>query len=487
MNFLNESLESLHQKLVAKEVTATELVDAAYEAIDKLNEDVYAFIHLTKEEAYKRAEEIDAEGVKEGEVLKGIPLGLKDNLSSKGIRTTASSKMLEDFIPIFDATVVEKLQAAGMILIGKLNMDEFAMGGTTETSYFGPTKNPWDLSKVPGGSSGGSAAAVAAGMVPVSLGSDTGGSIRQPASYNGVVGMKPSYGRVSRFGAFTMASAFDTVGPLTRTVKDNALVLQALAGFDPKDPTTADQPVEDYTANIDKGVAGLKLAVPSLLVNPDQVDPGTLAVMEDVIEKYKSLGASVEEVDMPLIEYVTSIYMIIMSAEVSTSLQRYDGIRYGYRSEDADNLDDLYKNSRTEGLGQVAKDRTIMGAYAALGENMDEFYEQAAKVRTALINEAEAVFEDYDLIIAPVDPGTAPDLEAEKRDNFYMADAWAAYANLLGSPSISVPSGFDDGLPVGTQIIGKKFDEALLYQAAYALEEAVDLLDVKPAINGGQA
>ena len=396
--------------------------------------------------------------------------------------------MLHNFEPIYDATVMTKLAEAGMVPVGKLNMDEFAMGGSTETSYFKQTKNAWDHSKVPGGSSGGSAAAVAAGQVPASLGTDTGGSIRQPAAFNGVVGMKPTYGRVSRFGLIAFASSLDQIGPLTRTVKDNALVLNAISGWDKNDSTSAQIDVPDFTANLGKDIKGMKIAVPKEFMT-EGVAPAIREQIEKAVATFKELGATVEEVSLPHSKYGVEVYYIIASSEASSNLQRFDGIRYGYRSENVKDLEDIYINSRSEGFGTEVKRRIMLGTFSLSAGYYDAYFKKAGQVRTLIKEDFDKVFNDYDLIIGPTTPTVAYGLGENIKDpiTMYTADVLTIPVNLAGLPGMSIPCGLVDGLPVGLQLIGKHFDESTMYQAAYAFEQATTFHTQKPEILGGKA
>ena len=418
------------------------------------------------------AKAIDLKGITESNPLAGIPIGIKDNIVTKDILTTAGSKMLHNFDPIYDATVMDKVYQADMIPVGKLNMDEFAMGGSTETSYFKKTKNAWDQTKVPGGSSGGSASAVAAGQVPVSLGSDTGGSIRQPAAFNGIVGLKPTYGRVSRFGLIAFASSLDQIGPLTRNVKDNALALNAISGYDEKDGTSAGVSVPDFTADLTGDIKGMKIALPKEYLG-EGVQPDVREAVLKAAETFKSLGATVEEVSLPHSKYGVAVYYIIASSEASSNLQRFDGIRYGYRSDNVQNLEDVYVNSRSEGFGTEVKRRIMLGTFSLSAGYYDAHFKKAGQVRTLIKQDFENVFADYDLIIGPSTPTVAFGLGENINDpiTMYMNDILTIPVNLAGLPGMSIPAGFSEGLPVGLQIIGKHFDEHTMYKAAYALNK----------------
>lgn len=484
----DKTLEELHSLLVSKEITAADLTQATLDRIKETEPAVDSFITLVEEKALAQAKAIDEKGIAEDNVLAGIPIGIKDNIVTKGILTTAASKILSNFEPIYDATVMDKLYQADMIPVGKLNMDEFAMGGSTETSYFKKTKNAWDHTKVPGGSSGGSAAAVAAGQVPVSLGSDTGGSIRQPASFNGIVGMKPTYGRVSRFGLIAFASSLDQIGPMTRTVKDNALALEAISGFDEKDGTSSGISVPDFTEGMTGDVKGMKIALPKEYLG-EGVQPGVKEAVLKAAETFKALGATVEEVSLPHSKYGVAVYYIIASSEASSNLQRFDGIRYGYRSENVKNLEDVYVNSRSEGFGTEVKRRIMLGTFSLSAGYYDAYFKKAGQVRTMIRQDFDKVFNEYDLIIGPASPTVAFGLGENINDpiTMYMSDILTIPVNLAGLPGMSVPAGFSEGLPVGLQIIGKHFDEATMYKAAYAFEQATDFHKKMPVILGGDA
>lgn len=488
MNFLDYTLEDLHEKLVNKEFTAVELMESVYENIEETDEKVGAFLTLNKEDALAAAREADEKGIDPDNVLSGLPVGIKDNISTKGVRTTAASKMLEEFVPVYDATVVEKLKQAGMISVGKLNMDEFAMGGSTENSALKITRNPWDLSKVPGGSSGGSAAAVAAGQVPVSLGSDTGGSIRQPASFTGLVGMKPTYGRVSRFGLIAFGSSLDQIGPFTRTVKDNALVLNAISGTDDRDGTSYRGDTPDFTEGIEQGVKGLRIGVPKEYFHEDAKETEIVESVRKALDVYKKMGAEIVEVSLPHSKYGIPAYYIIASSEASSNLQRFDGIRYGYRSENIGSLEDIYVKSRSEGFGLEVKRRIMLGTFSLSSGFYDAHFKKAAQARTLIRQDFEKAFEDVDVLVAPTTTSTAFEIGGKIEDPLamYMADVLTVPVNLAGVPSLSIPCGFSEDLPIGMQIIGKHFDEQTIYRAAYAYEKATDHLDKKPSFKGGE-
>ncbi|MBL1225227.1 Asp-tRNA(Asn)/Glu-tRNA(Gln) amidotransferase subunit GatA [Enterococcus sp. BWR-S5] len=482
----DKSLTELHDLLVSKEITAVDLTTTTLNRIKETEKDVDAFITINEEKALELAKAIDTKGITESNPLAGIPIGIKDNIVTKDILTTAASKILNNFNPIYDATVMDKVYQSDLIPVGKLNMDEFAMGGSTENSSFKKTKNAWDHTKVPGGSSGGSAAAVAAGQIPVSLGSDTGGSIRQPASFNGIVGMKPTYGRVSRYGLIAFSSSLDQIGPLTRNVKDNALALNAISGFDPKDGTSAGVSVPDFTEGLTGDIKGMKIALPKEYLG-EGVAPDVREAILKAVETFKNLGATIEEVSLPHSKYGVAVYYIIASSEASSNLQRFDGIRYGYRSEDVQNLEDVYVNSRTEGFGMEVKRRIMLGTFSLSAGYYDAHFKKAGQVRTLIMRDFEKVFADYDLIIGPSAPTVAYGIGENINDpiTMYMNDILTIPVNLAGLPGMSIPAGFSEGLPVGLQIIGKPFAEQTMYKAAYAFEQATDFHTKKPVILGG--
>jgi len=431
-NYLNMDIKSLHESLVKKEIKVIDLVNEAYEKIEKSN--LNCFITLCKEEAIKKAEELD-KNMDEDNLLYGIPIALKDNIVTKGIKTTCASHILENFIPVYDAFVVELINKNNMIIIGKLNMDEFAMGGSTEYSYFKKTKNPWNLNKVPGGSSGGSAAAVAANMVPWALGSDTGGSIRQPASFCGVVGLKPTYGLVSRYGLVAFASSLDQIGPITKDVTDSAMLLNIIAGHDERDTTSEDMPKKDYTKCLKNDVKGLKIGVPKEFF-AEGINQEVKETLEKTIQEYKNMGAEVEEFSLDIAQYSLATYYIIACAEASSNLGRFDGIRYGYRTENFTNLKEIYRNSRSEGFGEEVKRRIILGTYVLSSGYYDAYYKKAQKVRTLVQNEFAERFKQVDILLTPTSPVTAFKF-GEKSENpleMYLSDICTVSVNIAGIP-----------------------------------------------------
>ena len=481
MEIFELTVHELMDKLDKKEITSEEITKSYLSRIEEKEKDVQAFVTKTGEKALEQAKKIDEKIKKEGKraKLEGIPIGLKDNMCTKGIKTTCSSKMLENFVSPYDGTVVKKVEDEGMISLGKLNMDEFAMGGSTEYSYFHKTHNPWNLNKVPGGSSGGSAAAVAANMVPWALGSDTGGSIRQPSSLCGVVGLKPTYGLVSRYGLVAFASSLDQIGPITKDVEDNAILLNAITGYDPKDSTSMNIEKKDYTKSLIKDVKGLKIGMPKEFLG-EGINSEVKNAILDTAKKYEKLGATVEECSLDIGKEALAVYYIIACAEASSNLGRFDGIRYGYRSEKFDNLKDIYKNSRSEGFGPEVKRRIILGTYVLSSGYYDAYYKKAQKVRTAIRDEYDKLFNKYDLLLTPTSPTVAFKI-GEKSNNpleMYLADICTVPVNIAGLPGISLPVSVDrEGMPIGVQLISKHFDEETIYRAAYTLEQEVKFRD----------
>lgn len=485
MSLFDQKMTDLQELLHKKEISVSDLVKESYSRIKDVDEKVQAFLTLDEENALSKASELDSKLVN-GEYsgsLFGMPIGIKDNIVTKNLRTTCSSRILENFQPIYNATVIDKLQAAGAITIGKVNMDEFAMGSSTENSYYQKTKNPWNLETVPGGSSGGSAASVAAGEVLFSLGSDTGGSIRQPAAFCGVVGLKPTYGRISRFGLVAFASSLDQIGPITRTVEDNAFLLNAISGVDPMDSTSANVEVPDFTKGLTDDIKGMKIAVPKEYLAEGVSEVVRQSVL-DALKVLEKLGATWEEVSLPHSKYALATYYLLSSSEASANLSRFDGVRYGYRTDNAETLIDLYKRSRAEGFGDEVKRRIMLGTFALSSGYYDAYYKKAQKVRTLIKKDFEDVFEKYDVIVGPTTPTPAFKL-GEKVDDpltMYANDILTIPVNLAGVPGISVPCGFSNGLPLGLQIIGKHFDEASVYKVAYAFEQATDYHKQKPTL-----
>ena len=477
MNITELTVHELQQKLESKELTIKEIMESYCERINEKEPEVEAFVTTYLEEAKAEAQKVQ-EKLDNGEELgkyAGIPIGIKDNLCMKGTKTTCSSKMLENFVSPYDATVIEKLKDENIISLGKLNMDEFAMGSSTESSYFKKTKNPWNLNKVPGGSSGGSAAAVAANMVPWALGSDTGGSIRQPASLCGVVGLKPTYGLVSRYGLVAFASSLDQIGPITKDVRDSAMLLSLIAGHDEKDTTSEPIEKKDYTEALKNDVKGLKIGVPKEFFG-EGINEEVKKELTKAIETYKELGAEIEEFSLDVAKYALATYYIIACAEASSNLGRFDGIRYGYRTPEYSNLKEIYKKSRSEGFGPEVKRRIILGTYVLSSGYYDAYYKKDQQVRTLVSNEFSKAFEKYDVILTPTSPVTAFNI-GEKSNNpleMYLADICTVSVNIAGVPAISIPCGVDsNGLPIGMQLISNKFEEEKILNAAYTFEQKV--------------
>ncbi|MEE6635067.1 Asp-tRNA(Asn)/Glu-tRNA(Gln) amidotransferase subunit GatA [Limosilactobacillus pontis] len=488
MDFYQTDLTQLHDDLVNKKISATELAKETFDHIKDNDDQVKAFITLNEDAAIKRAQEIDTAGIAGDQLVSGVPLAVKDNILTKGLTTTAASKMLANFNPVYDATVVDKLNRAGFINVGKTNLDEFAMGSSTENSAFFTSHNPWDLTRVPGGSSGGSAAAVAAGDVLGALGTDTGGSIRMPASFNGVVGMKPTYGRVSRWGIIAFGSSFDQVGWLTRTVKDNAYLTALIAGNDEHDMTSSLKEVPDWAANLNDStsVKGLRIAVPKEYF--DDLDEDVHDVIKAALDHLESLGAIIDEVSLPHTKYGVPAYYILASSEASSNLQRYDGIRYGFRAKDVKNLEDVYVRSRSEGFGEEVKRRIMLGTFSLSAGFYDAYFNKAAKVRRLIAQDFDDVFKNHDLILGATGASTAFKIGAEIDDpkKMYMNDVLTVPVNMAGLPSMSVPAGFSakNGMPVGLQIIGKPFDEQTIYNAGYVFEQTTDFHKQAPKLGG---
>lgn len=473
----------LHEKLKKKEVSSVEITEAVYKRIDEVEEKVKAFVTLTRESALARAREID-ERIARGEeigTLEGIPVVIKDNMCTEGVLTTCSSKMLYNFKPPYNATVVDKLNEAGAVVVGKANMDEFAMGSSTENSRFFTTRNPWDLDRVPGGSSGGSAASVAADETVYALGSDTGGSIRQPASFCGVVGLKPTYGTVSRYGLVAFASSLDQIGSFAKDVTDCAVVYGTIAGHDPKDSTSVDFEAPDYAKFLTGEVKGLKIGIPKEYFI-EGTDPGVLALIQDAIKKFEDMGAVCEETSLPHAEYALPVYYLLATAEASSNLARYDGVRYGYRDESAEDIITMFMRTRSEGFGEEVKRRIMLGTYALSSGYYDAYYLKALKVRTLIKQDFDRAFEKFDIVISPTSP-TPPFKFGERADDpiqMYLSDVFTISVNLAGIPGISIPCGFVNGLPVGLQLMGRPFGESTLFRAAYAFEQNTGYYKVKP-------
>ncbi len=473
------SIRELHKQLVKKERSAVEITQEALDRIQTLEPKLHSFLCVTTERALEQARAVDAK-IAAGEeigLLAGIPIGVKDNICTKEITTTCASRILEKFVPPYEATVTQKLAATGAVMVGKTNLDEFAMGGSTETSAYGLTANPWDLSRVPGGSSGGSAAAVAAGECTVSLGSDTGGSIRQPASFCGVVGIKPTYGLVSRYGLVAFASSLDQIGPFARSVEDAATLLQAIAGHDPKDSTSLKVPIPDYTASLQpdlKSKGQLKIGVIKETFG-EGLDSQVEEAVNIALAQLQNLGAEIHIISCPRFRYGLPSYYIIAPSEASANLARYDGVKYGYRADEAENLIEMYTRTRASGFGTEVKRRIMLGTYALSAGYYDAYYLKAQKVRTLIKEDFEKAFEQVDVLACPTAPSTAFKAGEKTADplSMYLVDLMTIPVNLAGLPGISVPCGFDDsGLPIGLQLIGKPLREDQLFQVAYAYEQS---------------
>jgi len=476
MKITQLSIKQLQEQFETRQLSAEEVTGAYLEAITQKDGEIGAYLTVCDEKALAAATEIDrkrASGEAVGP-LAGIPAGIKDNISTKGVRTSCGSRMLENYIPPYDATVVERLQGAGTVVLGKMNMDEFAMGSTNENSYFKPVKNPVDTTRVPGGSSGGSAAAVASGQALFTLGSDTGGSIRQPASFCGVVGMKPTYGAVSRYGLIAFASSLDQIGPLTRTVEDMATVMNTLVGHDAKDSTSAPVQWGDFTEALVPDVKGLRIALPKEYFG-EGIHPEVKEAVLAAARKYESMGAKVSEVSLSTMDYALPAYYLISSAEASSNLARFDGIQYGFRAEGYEELSELYSQTRNQGFGKEVKRRILLGTYALSSGYYDAYYKKAQQVRGLIQKEYAAIYKNHDVILSPVAPTTAYKLGEKSSDplEMYMGDIYTVPVNIAGVPAVSLNCGHDkSGLPIGMQLIGKAFDEKTLIRAAYAYEQA---------------
>ena len=488
MKLYELTAHELHEKLVNKEVSSVELTNALYERIDEVEGKVNAYVTLDKENALAQAAKVDAK-LANGETiapLAGVPGAIKDNISTKGLRTTCSSKILSNLIPIYDAHVIKKLRADETIFLGKTNLDEFAMGSTTATSYFGASHNPWNLDLVPGGSSGGSAAAIAAGEAIWTLGSDTGGSIRQPASFTGCVGIKPTYGRVSRYGCVAFASSLDQIGPITKDVTDAALVLNTICGHDEMDSTSLDVPVPDFTKALVADVKGMKIGLPKEYFGAG-IDPKVKAEIDKAVKKFQELGAEIVEVSLPHTEYAVITYYIIAPAEASANLARFDGVRYGVRTQEAKSAPEMTTLSRTEGFGQEVRRRIMLGSYVLCSGYYDAYYNKAMQVRTLIRKDFEEAFKQCDVLLTPTSPVVAYPLDGKMSPlQMYMLDVTTIPVNMAGLPGISIPCGFADGLPVGMQLIGNILDEETVLRAAYTFEQATEYHKVFAPIGGNK-
>lgn len=472
----DKTIAEISAGLQGRQFSSVEITRAFLARINQFNEELNCFITVTEDKAMADARAAD-EKIARGTAgpLTGVPIGHKDIFCTRSIKTSCGSKMLDNFYSPYDATVVSRLENSGMVMLGKLNMDEFAMGSSNETSYYGPVRNPWDMTAVPGGSSGGSAAAVAARLAPVATGTDTGGSIRQPASFCGITGMKPTYGRVSRYGMIAFASSLDQGGPLSRTAEDAAMLLQAMAGFDPRDSTSVDHPVPDYRASLDDRIEGLTIGVPREFFGED-LDPEIATLLEKTIAEYQRQGANVTEVSLPNVGFSVPVYYVVAPAECSSNLSRFDGVRFGYRCEDPGDLLDLYTRSRGEGFGAEVKRRILMGTYVLSAGYYDAYYLRAQKVRRLISQDFHNAFEQVDVLVAPTAPSVAFGIGEKTSDpvGMYLSDIFTIAANLAGIPALSMPVGFVDGKPVGMQLIGNFFSEGRLLNVAHRYQGVTD-------------
>lgn len=489
MEFTNKTALEIGQMIKNKEVSSVEVTKSMLHNIKSRDEKVNAFVSVFEDEAIKQAEEVQAK-IDAGELtspLAGVPMGIKDNICTKDRLTTCGSKMLHNFKPPYNATVTDKLEANGAVVLGKLNMDEFAMGGSTETSYFGATGNPWDTNRVPGGSSGGSAAAVAAQEAIYTLGSDTGGSIRQPCSFCGVSGIKPTYGAVSRYGLVAFASSLDQIGPVGRDIKDCAEVLSVISGHDAKDSTSVKRPVFDFSTCFDGDLKGMKIGIPTNYFGKGLDEDVKKSVLE-AAETLKKLGAEIEEFEMNIVDYAIPTYYVLACAEASSNLSRYDGIKYGYRKRDCEDLMEVYLTSRSEGFGMEVKRRIMLGSFVLSSGYYDAYYNKSLKVRGLIKKSFDEAFEKYDMILSPVAPTTAYKIGENSSDplKMYLGDIYTVSVNLAGIPAVSVPCGFGaNGMPVGMQLIGNAFEEPKLVRAAYAFQKETDFHTKKPEMAKG--
>ncbi|GHU05154.1 glutamyl-tRNA(Gln) amidotransferase subunit A [Betaproteobacteria bacterium] len=480
---IDKTLRQLSQALAAREISSVELTRLYLERIERFNPQINAYITVDREKTLAQAAAADGKrAAGEPGPLTGIPLAQKDIFCAEGWLTTCGSKMLGNFVSPYDAAVIERCNAAGAVILGKTNMDEFAMGSSNETSYFGPARNPWDTGRVPGGSSGGSAAAVAARLAPAATGTDTGGSIRQPAAMCGLTGLKPTYGIVSRYGMIAYASSHDQGGPIAHSAEDCALLLNVMAGFDTRDSTSLDRPVEDYTRELEKPLAGLKIGLPKEFFG-EGCDAGVMRCIEEALAEYRKLGAETVEISLPGMKLAIPAYYVIASAEASSNLSRYDGVRYGYRAKDFADLNDMYAKTRAQGFGDEVKRRILIGTYVLSHGYYDAYYLQAQRVRRLIANDFAQAFKQCDVIMGPTSPSTAFRIGEKVSDpvQMYLSDIYTIAVNLAGLPGMAVPAGFADGLPVGLQLIGNYFDEARLLNAAHRYQQVVDWHLRRPA------
>jgi aspartyl-tRNA(Asn)/glutamyl-tRNA(Gln) amidotransferase subunit A len=486
LELYNLTIHELSEKLRKKELTSSELTEVFLKRIDAVEIKIKAYITIAKEDAAKQAKEADKRLASGRDItpLTGVPISVKDIFCTQGMLTTCASKILNNFVPPYDATIIKKLKDAGAVILGKNNMDEFAMGSSTENSAFVVTKNPWDIERVPGGSSGGSAASVAAGECAASVGTDTGGSIRQPASCCGVVGLKPTYGRVSRYGIVAFASSLDQAGPLTKDVKDCAVLLNTIAGHDPHDATSIEAPVPDYTAGLGKGIKGIRVGIPREYFIKG-LDSDVEQAVRDAIEVLKKNGASIVDVSLPHTDYAIAVYYLVATAEASSNLARYDGVKYGYRASNNSNLLEMYCKSRDEGFGPEVKRRIMLGTYALSAGYYEAYYKKASQVRTLIKNDFEEAFKRCDVIITPTSPTPAFKIGEKVADplTMYLSDIFTISCNLAGIPGLSLPCGFTkENLPIGLQILGKPMDEETVLKTAYSFEQATEWHKKRPSI-----
>lgn len=486
MELYEKTASELSSMLKNKECSSVEITESVYNRIDKVESKVNSYITICKESAIEKAKEVDnafAEG-KELSPLAGIPIAVKDNISTKGIRTTCASKMLENYVPPFSATVVDKINSADMVITGKLNMDEFAMGSSTENSFFKKTCNPHDTSRVPGGSSGGSAASVASGEAIVSLGSDTGGSIRQPSSYCGVIGLKPTYSSVSRYGLVAFASSLDQIGPIARSVEDIAMLYSVICGRDRMDATSKVREYPDFKASLSSDIKGLKIGIPSEYYG-EGIDDSVKSAVMNAVKEFEKNGAVVKNISLPSTEYAIKAYYIISSAEASSNLARFDGVKYGYRAEKYENLVDMYEKTRSEGFGDEVKRRIMLGTFVLSSGYYDAYYKRAKLVQQKIKQEFNDTFDDVDIIITPTAPSKAFKI-GENSDNplkMYAADVCTVPVNIAGLPGLNIPCGYDNGMPIGLQIIGREFSEQTIFNAAYSYEKTMGNLCRIPSLD----
>jgi len=479
----NKSIAELSALLASGEVSSVALTQHFLNRIETLDPELNSFVTVTAEQALADAAAADAARAKgEAGALSGIPFAHKDIFCTQGVKTACGSKMLDNFISPYDAAVVSKMKAAGMVMLGKTNMDEFAMGSSNETSFYGPVKNPWDKQRVPGGSSGGSASAVAARLVPMATGTDTGGSIRQPASLCGITGLKPTYGRVSRYGMIAFASSLDQAGPMARSAEDCALMLQLMAGFDERDSTCLEEPVPNYSADLNNSLEGLKIGLPKEYFG-EGLDPDVEKAVRDAIAQYESLGATVKEISLPNTHLAVPTYYVVAPAECSSNLSRMDGVRFGHRCDDPKNLDDLYSRSRGEGFGEEVKRRIMIGAYALSAGYYDAYYIKAQQIRHLISDDFKEAFKEVDVIMGPTAPTTAFKVGEKSEDpvSMYLSDIYTIAVNLAGLPGMSLPAGFSNKMPVGLQLIGNYFDEARLLNVAHRFQQETNWHQQAPA------